>query len=240
MFVIKYRKIFYTFSAALFAIAFYGIFSFGLKLGIDFNGGVIVDMNYGAAPDTSKINPALEKLNVGDYSLRASGQNDVILRTKNLTDAERKDVLNALSLGGENPTIKTFDAVGPILGAELQKKSMYAIILVLLAIVAFITFAFRHVSKPVSSWKYGIVAVIALFHDVLIPVGFFAFLGHFYGVEVDSLFVTAILVVLGFSVHDTIVVFDRTRENLRINESEKQKKEFDQIVGESVSQTFIR
>ena len=240
MFVIKYRKIFYTFSAALFAIAFYGIFSFGLKLGIDFNGGVIVDMNYGAAPDTSKINPALEKLNVGDYSLRASGQNDVILRTKNLTDAERKDVLNALSLGGENPTIKTFDAVGPILGAELQKKSMYAIILVLLAIVAFITFAFRHVSKPVSSWKYGIVAVIALFHDVLIPVGFFAFLGQFYGVEVDSLFVTAILVVLGFSVHDTIVVFDRTRENLRINESEKQKKEFDQIVGESVSQTFIR
>ena len=126
------------------------------------------------------------------------------------------------------------------MGAELQKKSMYAIILVLLAIVAFITFAFRHVSKPVSSWKYGIVAVIALFHDVLIPVGFFAFLGHFYGVEVDSLFVTAILVVLGFSVHDTIVVFDRTRENLRINESEKQKKEFDQIVGESVSQTFIR
>ncbi|MEI8338121.1 MAG: protein translocase subunit SecF [bacterium] len=240
MFVIKYRKIFYTFSIILFAVAFYGIFAFGLKLGIDFNGGVIVDMSYTTKPDTSIINPALEKLNIGDYSLRASGANDVILRTKNLTDAERNEVLAALSLGGETPTVKTFDAVGPILGAELQKKSMYAVSMVLLAIVLFITFAFRHVSKPVSSWKYGIVAVIALFHDVFIPIGFFAFLGHFYGVEVDSLFVTAILVVLGFSVHDTIVVFDRTRENLRLNESEKQKKEFDQIVGESVSQTFVR
>jgi preprotein translocase subunit SecF len=240
MFVIKYRKIFYTFSAIIFAVAFYGIFVFGLKLGIDFNGGVIVDMNYTTAPDTTKINPALEKLNIGDYSLRASGSNDVILRTRTLSDSERNDVLTALSLGGENATVKTFDSVGPILGAELQKKSMYAIILVILAIVAFITFAFRHVSKPVSSWKYGIVAVIALIHDVLIPVGFFAFLGHFYGVEADSLFVTAILVVLGFSVHDTIVVFDRTRENLRINESEKQRKDFEKIVGESVNQTFIR
>lgn len=240
MFVIKYRKIFYTFSAIIFAAAFYGLFTYGLKLGIDFNGGVIVDMNYTTAPDTEKINQALAQLNVGDYSLRASGSNDVILRTRNLTDAERNSVLTALSLGGENSTVKTFDSVGPILGAELQKKSMYAIILVILAIVAFITFAFRHVSKPVSSWKYGIVAIIALIHDVLIPVGFFTFLGHFYGVEADSLFVTAILVVLGFSVHDTIVVFDRTRENLRINESEKTRKEFDQIVGESVSQTFIR
>ena len=240
MFVIKYRKIFYTFSAIIFIAAFYGIFTYGLKLGIDFNGGVIVDMNYTTAPDTTKITTALEKLNLGDYSLRASGSNDVILRTRTLSDTERNDVLTALSLGGDTPTVKTFDSVGPILGAELQKKSMYAIVLVILAIVAFITFAFRHVSKPVSSWKYGIVAVIALIHDVLIPVGFFTFLGHFYGVEADSLFVTAILVVLGFSVHDTIVVFDRTRENLRINESEKQRKDFDQIVGESVSQTFIR
>jgi len=240
MFVIKYRKIFYAFSVILFAVSFYGIFTYGLKLGIDFNGGVIVDMNYTTAPDTTKINPALEKLNIGDYSLRASGTNDVILRTKNLTDAERNDVIAALSLGGETPTVKTFDAVGPILGAELQKKSMYSVAMVLLAIVLFITFAFRHVSKPVSSWKYGIVAVVALFHDVLIPIGFFAFLGHFYGIEVDSLFVTAVLVVLGFSVHDTIVVFDRTRENLKLNETAKPKKDFEQIVGDSVSQTFIR
>ncbi len=240
MLVIKYRKIFYTFSAIIFALAFYGLFAFGLKLGIDFNGGVIVDMNYTTSPDTSKINPALEQLNMGDYSLRASGSNDVILRTRNLSDSERNSVLTALSLGGENPTVKTFDSVGPILGAELQRKSMYAVALVILAIVLFITFAFRHVSRPVSSWKYGVVAVIALIHDVLIPAGFFAYLGRFYGTEIDSLFVTALLVVLGFSVHDTIVVFDRTRENLRINGSEKQKKDFETIVGESVNQTFIR
>jgi preprotein translocase subunit SecF len=114
--------------------------------------------------------------------------------------------------------------------------------LVLLAIVLFITFAFRKVSRPVSSWIYGGVTVLALAHDVIIPAGVFAFLGHFYGFEVDTLFVTALLVILGFSVHDTIVVFDRVRENLHKNENskEKDKKNFENIVGESVNETFIR
>jgi len=104
----------------------------------------------------------------------------------------------------------------------------------------FITFAFRKVSEPVSSWKYGLVAVLALVHDVLIPTGVFAILGHFKGVEIDTLFVTAILVVLGFSVHDTIVVFDRVRENLRRAKESNARKDFETVVGESISQTFTR
>jgi len=115
-----------------------------------------------------------------------------------------------------------------------------SIVLVLLAIVLFVAFAFRKVSRPVSSWVYGLVTVLALLHDVLIPAGVFAILGHFYELEVDTLFVTALLVILGFSVHDTIVVFDRIRENLHKNENYGTKKNFEIVVGESINETFIR
>jgi preprotein translocase subunit SecF len=140
--------------------------------------------------------------------------------------------------GISTPEIKRFDSVGPVLGKELQGKAIWSIILVLIAIVLFITFAFRHVSRPVSSWKYGVVAIIALLHDVIVPAGAFAFLGRNGGYELDALFITALLVILGFSIHDTIVVFDRTRENLRLGSNSK--KDFEQIVGESVSQTIAR
>ncbi|TAK57569.1 protein translocase subunit SecF, partial [Patescibacteria group bacterium] len=123
---------------------------------------------------------------------------------------------------------------------ESAKKSFASIAIVIIAIVLFIAFAFRKVSEPVSSWKYGIIAIVALVHDVIVPTGVFAILGHFKGYEIDSLFVTALLVVLGFSVHDTIVVFDRVRENLKINRTYGKKQTFEQIVGNSISQTFTR
>ncbi len=121
-----------------------------------------------------------------------------------------------------------------------MRKSLFSIILVIICIVFFITFAFRQVSEPIAPWKFGVITILALVHDVLIPAGVFAVLGHFQGIEVDTLFVTALLVVLGFSVHDTIVVFDRVRENLKINRETRAKKPFEQIVGESISQTFVR
>jgi preprotein translocase subunit SecF len=133
--------------------------------------------------------------------------------------------------------VKQFDSIGPVLGGDAARKAVASIIFVLIAIVLFITYAFRQVSRPVSSWKYGIVAIIALAHDVIIPTGVFAILGHFKGYEIDTLFVTALLVVLGFSIHDTIVVFDRVRENLRHLAT---KKPFDEIVGHSINQTFTR
>jgi preprotein translocase subunit SecF len=132
---------------------------------------------------------------------------------------------------------KNFSSIGPVLGTEALRKSLVSILFVIIAIVLFITFAFRKVAEPVSSWKYGLIAIVALVHDVIIPTGVFSILGHFAGYEVDTLFVTALLVVLGFSVHDTIVVFDRVRENLRHATA---KKPFFEIVGESISQTFTR
>lgn len=133
-------------------------------------------------------------------------------------------------------TEQRFDSIGPVIGRELKSKAIYAIIIVLIAIIAYIAYAFRHVSYPVESWKYGLSAIIALTHDILIVTGVFSALGHFAGIMVDSYFVTALLTLLGFSVHDTIVTFDRTRENL----PRHQDKTFEQVINFSVNETLIR
>jgi preprotein translocase subunit SecF len=192
-------------------------------------------------------------------SIQPTGDTGYIIRLRNVTEPEKVALENALGVTSGATAVsasstvsstttassttlgsvqeKQFDSIGPVLGAQAARASIMAIIFVVLAIVLFIAFAFRKVSQPISSWKYGWVAIIGLIHNVIIPTGLFAVLGHFYGYEVDTLFVTALLVVLGFSVHDTIVVFDRVRENLRHAPA---KKTFAEIVGESINQTFTR
>lgn len=217
-------------------------FVYGLKPGIDFTGGTLIEVSYqGPRPEQTVVSAALTVIDPG-ASVRIgtsqAGEEEFIVRMKEVNQAEKAAVMSALSLDGASPiTVKTFDSVGPVLGAEALRKSIVSVILVILGIVLYITFAFRKVSEPVQSWKYGLVAIVALVHDVIIPTGVFSILGHFKGYEVDTLFVTALLVILGFSVHDTIVVFDRVRENLRHAST---KKPFSDIVGESVSQTFTR
>lgn len=262
MFIVKHRKIFYTLSALLIAFSVFSVARYGLNYGIDFKGGSIIEVDYSkmassatvatstvsntisnsaiatsSMPTADSIRSTLETLQIGEAVVRQTGNSGFIIRTKSLDDEERNTVINKLSseMGGE---LKRFDSVGPVLGKELQGKAMGSIIYVLIAIVLFITFAFRHVSRPVSSWKYGIVAIVALLHDVIIPTGIFAYLGRSGGYEIDALFITALLVILGFSIHDTIVVFDRTRENLRNASSSKMN--FEEIVGSSVSQTLSR
>lgn len=213
----------------------------GLNLGIDFKGGSLLEISYTEArPEIGAVKDSLKNLDLGDFSVRTTKETGFIIRARELSPGEKSKVLGALSAGGQKITEDRFDSIGPVLGKEAGRKSVTSIVLVMLAIVAFITLAFRKVSEPVSSWKYGLVAILALFHDILIPTGVFAVLGHFKGVEVDTLFVTAILVVLGFSVHDTIVVFDRVRENLRRLKESNGRKDFETVVGESISQTFTR
>ncbi|HZS43117.1 MAG TPA: protein translocase subunit SecF [Candidatus Paceibacterota bacterium] len=242
MFVIKYRKIFYWISGALVGLSILSLLFWSLNFGIDFTGGSLLEVSYTSArPDMPSIQTVLNQLNLGQYSIRPVGNDGYILRTRTLSEAERQTVVSTMSLNNQaNMSVKQFNTIGPILGDELRGKAILSIILVIIAIVLFITFAFRKVSEPVSSWKYGLVAVVALVHDVIVPTGFFSILGHFAGFEVDTLFVTAILVILGFSVHDTIVVFDRTRENLKHNGEGGPRKSFEEIVGMSVSQTFTR
>jgi preprotein translocase subunit SecF len=239
--IVKNRKIFYTFSIILIAVSLFSILFWGLKPSIDFTGGSLLDVSFsGAKPTTEEISGVLNNLNFKDASVRSSGEG-FFIRTKEISQDEKNSIMQGLSLGGKYaPVEKTFSTIGPVLGGEALQKSFISIILVLLAIVLFIAFAFRKVSKPVSSWIYGLVTVLALLHDVIVPTGIFALLGHFYGFEVDTLFVTALLVILGFSVHDTIVVFDRVRENLHKNEDYRNKKDFATIIGESINETFVR
>lgn len=236
MFVVTYRKLFYFLSVLLVIGSIYSIYNWGLNPGIDFKGGSILEVEYsGQRPDQANIITSIAPLKL-DASVRPTGDLGYIIRMKDITPEEKVSLMNVLGNFGTS-TEKRFDSVGPLLGTEALRKSFASVIMVILAIVFFIAFAFRHVSEPVSSWKYGIVAIIALIHDVIVPTGAFSILGHFKGYEVDTLFVTALLVVLGFSVHDTIVVFDRVRENLKNASS---KKPFSEIVGESISQTFTR
>ena len=217
------------------------MFVWGLKPGIDFKGGSVIEVEYtNTRPEVSVVREALSPLSLGE-SIRPTGDRGYIIQLKTITEVERASLVKALSpKATDTLEVKRFDSIGPLLGAEALSKSLVSIVLVLLAIVIFVTFAFRKVSEPVASWKYGLITIFALLHDVLVPAGVFAALGHFQSVEVDTLFVTALLVILGFSVHDTIVVFDRVRENLRMSHVNRSKKTFETIVGDSISQTFVR
>jgi len=237
MFIIKHRKIWYAFSLLIVIASLFSMFKFGLKQGIDFTGGALLEVEYAAKPDAFAVKQKIESLSLGSAIVQPSGEKNIIVRMKDLTEEQHQKVLSAsLSVGQGGKEIR-FDSIGPVIGKELKKKSITAMILVIVMIVLYIAFAFRKVSQPVNSFYYGLMAVVALIHDVTLPAGVFAVLGHYYGVEVDTLFVTALLTVLGFSVHDTIVVFDRIRENLRNNGN---KNNFETVVGASVNQTIGR
>ena len=241
MSIISHRKLFYIISGILIAASTLALALWGLNLGVDFKGGALLEVKYAdTQPEKLEIEKILAPIDVY-ASVRPAGEDGYLIRLREVTEEEHRALLTALSFGGADAVIEVrFDSIGPLLGKEAALKSLLAIALVILCIVLFITYAFRKVSEPVSSWKYGLITIVALLHDVLIPVGVFAYLGHFAGVEIDTLFVTALLVVLGFSVHDTIVVFDRVRENLRLNRAEHLHKPFEQVVGESISATIGR
>lgn len=231
------RKIAYFVSGSLVGLSIVSLLLWGLNLGIDFTGGSLLEIGYSANPPAiGGIKEILKKYDLGELKIQPAGQDGFILRFKNIDEKTHQEILAGLTAGNGAVIEKRFVSIGPIIGKELKQKSFLALILVGLMIIAYIAFAFRKVSKPVSSWKYGTAAVLALAHDVLIPTGVFSFLGHFYGLEIDILFVTALLTILGFSVHDTIVVFDRIRENLK----KKKEESFEKAVNISVNETLSR
>jgi len=234
--IVGKRKIFYTFSALLIGAGIFSIAFWGLHFGIDFKGGSLIEIEFARiAPDVQAVKVNLVGLNLGDAAVQPIGEKSLIIRMKDLDENAHQQVLQSLKLMGDSEE-KKFDSVGPVVGEELKSRAYLAIITVLFLIVIYIAFAFRKVSRPVASWKYGVAAIIALFHDVFIPTGIFSVLGHYLGVEIDLLFVTGLLTILGFSVHDTIVVFDRIRENLRKGAG----KSFEETVNVSINQTITR
>ena len=210
-------------------------------MGIDFKGGALTEVVYKTErPEQLFLNQKLESLNFGSMLLQPTGELGYIVKSRDLNEAEHNLLLKSLALDGKNSlTEVSFNSIGPSVGRELTKKAIVAMILVSLAIILFIAFAFRKVSRPVSSWKYGFIAIVTLLHDVIIPAGLFVMLSHYYGAEMDTLFVVAVLTILGLSVSDTIVIFDRIRENLK-NVSGMNKINFSEIVGHSVEQSYVR
>ena len=241
MFIIKYKKIFIIISTVLVVLSLVSLFTFKLNIGIDFKGGALIEVVYKTEkPDQEVVRQELENLNLGSVVVQPTGDMGYLVKTKDLTEAEHTTLLNTLSFGGKNELTETnFNSIGPSVGHDLTRKSIIAIVLVSLGIIFFIAFAFRKVSRPVSSWKYGLIAIGTLLHDVLIPVGIFTVMSHFWGVEIDTLFVVAILTILGLSVSDTIVIFDRIRENLR-HTGGTNKIDFGNIVGTSIEQSYVR
>jgi preprotein translocase subunit SecF len=241
MFIIKYKKIFVSISIGLVVLSFLSLLVFGLKIGIDFRGGALTEVVYKTVrPTQSETEKNIATLNLGSVLVQPTGDMGYIIKSRSLTDREHTGLLLTISRGDTIPMTETsFTSIGPSVGRELTRKAIFAIILISLAIICFIAYAFRKVSQPVSSWRYGLIAIVTLLHDVAIPVGLFVILSHFYGAEVDTLFVVAVLTMLGLSVSDTIVIFDRIRENLRA-ESKHAKDNFDEIVGKSLEQSYVR
>lgn len=238
MFIIKNKIFFLSFSALLVLGSLVSLLTLGLKPGIEFKGGAIVTAQYtGAMPEIDQIKDQAKNLGLGDVSVQLAGEKEVIVKTRTLVESDRPILAQILSVAGAFPyTEKSFSAIGPSISSELTTKSILAVILVSIAIIIFITFAFRGVSKPVASWKYGLISITTLLHDIIIPAGLYAYLGYAFGAEVDTLFVVALLTILGISISDTIVIFDRIRENLK----KKISQSFEEVVGESLSQSFTR
>lgn len=260
--IIEYKNIFLGIGLAVIVICLGILLIFGLRPGIDFTGGSLMEVAYEVQPDRGEIEAQLTAMDLGAYSLRDSvdeqGRDAYMLRTRDLSDEERSRV-EAIMIPADNTgEVTRFTSIGPVIGAELAEKAKWAVGAVALVIVVYIGIAFLGVRWPVGSSVYGGITVLSLAHDVLIPAALMSLLGYFYGVEVDVLFVMALLAVLGYSVNDTIVVFDRVRENIvkyrkehkrTVNAPGGIKREevtysfdrpFAEIVGNSVNETILR
>jgi len=238
--IIKYRKIFYIFSGLLVAASILALVLWQLNFGIDFTGGTIMEINFLAErPSNDQIREKIKDVDLGSVVLQPTQDKGLILRFKNIDETVHQDILKKLA--SEQTPDKVleetrFDSIGPAIGQELKVKAYWAIGLSLIAILIYIAWAFRKVSRPVASWKYGLAAILALFHDLLITIGVFSILGHFLNVEIDLAFIAALLTILGYSINDTIVVFDRIRENLKYSSWD----DFEQTLDTSVNQTMAR
>ena len=232
----KYSAIYYIISGILIVATIVSLFMFGLKFGIEFVGGSNMEIQFsGARPSNETIQNSLKSFNLGDVTVQPTGANEAIFQFKGVDEATHQKILSSLNVSFK-VTEKSFQYIGPSIGQELRNSTEIAIALALIAITLYIAFAFRKVSRPVNSWKYGITSLIALFHDVLIPIGVFSILGHFYNVEITIPIIAALLTILGFSVHDTIVIFDRIRENIL----RRGMGQFEDTVNWSLTQTLGR
>lgn len=262
MFVIKHKNTLMSIALMILLASVSVIKMYGLPLGIDFTGGAMTEVTYhDALPEKSEVEAVVSDLGISDFLVQESntetGQENYIVKTENLTEAERVELGEALTSIGQGGEITNFNSIGPVMGEELRSKAIWAIGGVILVIVIYIALAFLGINRPASSWVYGGVTISSLIFDVTVSVAFVSLLGHFMGVNVDILIIMSLLAVLTISVNNNIVVLDRVRENIKANRIEKRSKKteagivvetvdytltkpFNEIVGEAVSLTLMR
>lgn len=234
--LMKHKLFFFLFSLLIILPGIYYFLTSGLKLGIDFTGGALLDYKFEKSININDLKQQISSQGIEVGQITPSSDNTFIIRIKPVEQNKIEKLKSFLAARFGTIEERRVEFVGPIIGSELQQKAILAVALASFAIVIYIAYSFRKIPKPQSSWRFGITAVVALVHDILVVVGLFAILGKFLSVEIDTLFVTALLTVIGFSVHDTIVVFDRIRENL----TKHMGKKFIDIADLSIVQTLGR
>jgi preprotein translocase subunit SecF len=241
MYIAQRKNFFLGLTGVLALLAISAIVFFGLTSGIEFTGGTSIGV---AVENEVTIKETIEDavrtgLGQTSFSVQELGESGYLIKTSFLEENMRAFVVDSLE-ELEGVSVTELSSVGPTIGSELQQKSLIAVLIVVMSIVLFVAFAFRHVSKPVSPWLFGAATIAALVFDVLIAVGAFAIWGVLFGAEVDSLFIIALLTVLGYSVNDTIIVFDRIREKLGDAVAKKRKDTFEETVGKSIDESLTR
>jgi preprotein translocase subunit SecF len=236
--IISKTRYAYVFSGVLTLAALTAILVWGLNLGIDFKGGTLMEVKFSqSVPQVVEIEDKLKDVDLKSLSIQRSENNSAIIRYLASDETTNEKVMEKLKEFDKDVAQTKVDFIGASVSNDIKKDAIWAVILAIVGIALYVAWAFRKVSRPISSWQYGINAVIALIHDVLITIGVFSALGHFYNIEIGVPFIAALLTILGFSVHDTIVVFDRTRENLLRSSS---KEKFPDIVNRSLNETLVR
>lgn len=232
---LRYRKIYFIFSGILVIGSLACLLLFGLKFGIDFLGGSILEIDFENRPENSVIQEKLEGLNLGEIIIQPIGEQGVILRLKNIDEVSHQAILKNLEDISKLKELR-FENIGPTIGKELRQKTIMLVIVSLVALLIYIAISFRKVSWPVSNWMYGVVSIVTLTFDVLIPIAVFALLGKFYNIQFSISIVTALLTILGYTINDKVIIFDRIRENLlRSRESN-----FEGLVNKSLNETLWR
>lgn len=235
--MIKNRKKYYLLSGLLVLASIVSLFMWQLNLGIDFTGGSSLQVQFEKKEVNQKdIEGVLSDLGLSESIVKPLGQAEFILKMKRISEDKHQKVVSELGELDQGMKEEKFSSIGPSIGQELQQKAWRAVILSLIAVIIYISWAFRKVSYPLPSWKYGVAAIVALFHDVLITMGLFSVLGHFLGFNIEVSFVAALLTIVGYSVNDTIVIFDRVRENIR----KSVRENFEDLVDLSARQSVTR
>jgi len=238
---LKYSKLYFTIAILMVGTSMYFLLAFGLNLGIDFEGGSSISVVYkNNTPSIETIKTAVSSIEgMSNIQVQPAGNNEVILKIneKDVSSETYNNILLKMSEAGEiDESASSIETISPLIGKELKDKTVLMVVVALLAMLAYIALAFRNVSKPISSFQYGFSSTLMLFHDVIVPLGFLAFLGHYYGAQLTIPIVTALLTIVGYCINNNVVVFDRIRENLM----KDRRSSYAEIVNKSLNETFTR